>query len=672
MRKFINTLFIILTINIAAQVHDKSWGSITEQKEGEWFASDEAKAIAENVLLYQRNIGGWPKNIQMQKLLSDIEKQQLILLKSDQHDITTDNGATYQEMVFLSKMYRQVPDDRYKKAFLSGLDYILEAQYENGGWPQFYPLKKGYYTHITYNDDSMVNILDILKEIKDKTDFFSIKPSEETIKKAQLAFDKGIDCILKTQYRQNGVLTVWCAQHDENTLLPAKARAYELPSLSGQESVNIVLLLMSIENPSKEIVNAVDQAVAWFKKTKITGYREDRFPIENSKKMEKVLVKDPNAEPIWARFMNLEDNIPFFCDRDGIKKASYAEIGQERRVGYAWYNNRANKVLKEYPSWKKKTEKVNQKTKFTPKDELNIVVNKNGTADFTTIQEAINAAKSYPSERVTIFIKNGVYYEKIKIHSWNPYISIIGESREKTIITYDDYFKKINLGRNSTFYTYTVLIEGNDCIVKNLTIQNTSGEVGQAVALNVNANRIIISNCSLIGNQDTLYTSGEGTKNYFKDCYIEGTTDFIFGDATVVFENCTIHSKSNSYITAASTPQNTEFGYVFKNCKLTAEPNATEVYLGRPWRPFAKTAFIHCEMGKHIKPEGWHNWSKPEAEKTAFYAEYNCSGEGYQPEQRVNWSHQLTKSEAKKYTTKNILGEGLSTSNEFWNEKKYQ
>ena len=169
----------------------------------------------------------------------------------------------------------------------------------------------------------------------------------------------------------------------------------------------------------------------------------------------------------------------------------------------------------------------------------------------------MNAAKAFPSERVTIFIKNGVYYEKVKIHSWNPYISLIGESRKKTIITYDDYFNKINIGRNSTFHTYTVLIEGNDFIAKNLTIQNSSGEVGQAVALNVNANRVFINNCSLLGNQDTLYTSGEGTKNYFRDCYIEGTTDFIFGDATVLFENCTIHSKSNSYITAASTPQNT-------------------------------------------------------------------------------------------------------------------
>jgi pectinesterase len=160
----------------------------------------------------------------------------------------------------------------------------------------------------------------------------------------------------------------------------------------------------------------------------------------------------------------------------------------------------------------------------------------------------------------------------------------------------------------------------------------------------------------LLGNQDTLYTSGEGTKNYFNNCYIEGTTDFIFGDATVLFENCDIHSKRDSYITAASTPKEANFGYVFKNCKLTAEPKATQVYLGRPWRIYAKTVYMNCEMGGHIRPEGWENWSKPEAEKTSFYAEYNCTGIGFQPQKRVGWSHQLDKKQAKDYSNEAILG----------------
>jgi len=668
-KSIIILILLIFCSNIQAQKEQK-WASIIEDKESSWFATAEAKEVAENVLLYQRNIGGWPKNIQMQKPLKPAEKQNLIAQKSDTQEVTTDNGATCQEMLFLSKMYAQVPDERYKNAFLSGLDYLLKAQYENGGWPQFYPLKNGYYSHITYNDDSMVHILNVLKAIADKTDYYSIKPSEIIVEKSKIAFNKGIDCILKTQYKQNGVLTAWCAQHDEITLLPAKARTYELPSLSGKESAKIVLLLMSIKNPSPEIVTAVNSAVAWFEKTKITNLREERVPVPNSKIKEKVMVKDPNAEPLWARFMELSDNTPFFCDRDGIKKANLAEIGQERRTGYAWYTNEPKEVLKKYPNWKKNLESETiiplKKSEVTLKDEFNIVVDQKGHGDFTTIQEAVNAAKSYPSQRITIVIKNGTYYEKVKVHAWNTSISFIGESREKTIITYDDYFNKIGLGRNSTFYTYTVLVEGNDFFAKNLTIQNSSGEVGQAVALNVNANRVTFSNCTFLGNQDTLYTSGEGTKNYFKDCYIEGTTDFIFGDATALFENCTIHSKSDSYITAASTPKDTAFGYVFKNCKLTADESVTKVYLGRPWRPFAKTVYINCEMGKHILPEGWHNWSKPEAEINSFYAEYKCTGEGFQSKKRVSWSHQLSDSQAKNYTIEKILDSDSSIANKKW------
>lgn len=662
-------LLLLFSVNIQAQKEQK-WASIIRDNDSSWFATNEAKAIAENVLLYQRNIGGWPKNIQMQKPLTEAEKKNLIALKPTTDEVTTDNLATTQEMLFLSKMYAQNPDERYKKAFLAGLDYILEAQYDNGGWPQFYPLKKGYYTHITFNDDSMVNIMNVLENCINDNGYYSIKPPQETIEKAKKAFDKGIDCILKTQYKQNGVLTAWCAQHDEVTLLPANARAFELASLSGKESAKIVLLLMSLDNPSPEVITAVNSAVAWFEKTKLTGIKEEIVPADNAKKTNKIIVQDPNAEPLWARFMELSDNTPFFCDRDGIKKATLAEIGDERRNGYAWYTTEPKAVLRKYESWKKKipteTVVVPKKTEVVLKDEFNIVVDQNGNGDFKTIQEAINAAKAFPSQRITIFIKDGVYHEKVKVHAWNPSISLIGESKEKTIISYDDYFKKIDLGRNSTFYTYTLMVEGNDFFCKNITVKNTSGPVGQAVALHLNANRVMFTNCSFLGNQDTVYTSGEGFKNYFKDCFIEGTTDFIFGDATVLFENCTINSKSDSYATATSTPKDVQFGYVFKNCKLTADENVTQAYLGRPWRPFAKTVYINCEMGKHILPVGWSTWSKTDAEPTAFYAEYNCTGEGFQPKNRVNWSHQLKAAEAKKYTIENILDAGSTPSNKQW------
>jgi pectinesterase len=656
--KKIAVFFIALfNVGLHAQNTYKKWPDVIRKNESSWFGSEEAKKIAENVLLYQRNIGGWPKNIQMQDELTPKQKKDLIALKKTAVETTTDNGATCQEMLFMSRMYAQVKDERYKASFLKGLDYLLEAQYANGGWPQFYPLKKGYYTHITYNDDSMVNILNVLKQISQETDFYSIKPSKEVVEKTKKAFDKGIDCILKTQYKQNGVLTAWCAQHDEVTLAPANARAFELASLSGYESVKIVLLLMSLEKPTPEIVTAVKSAVAWLEKTKITNLAEKRILNEEGKIIEKKMIPTTNAAPIWARFMDLETNEPFFCDRDGIRKKSLDQIGSERRNGYSWYSDAAKEVLKLYPSWA-----IKNGTKVSASDNKKIsliTVAQDGSGDFTKIQDAIYACPAFPYEKVTISIKNGIYNEKIRIPEWNTNVVLQGESKEKTIITFDDNFSKINRGRNSTFYTYTVLVEGDDFSASNLTIKNASGDNGQGIALSIVANRARISNCIISGNQDTLYLSGKASKQYFVNCYIEGTTDFIFGSATALFENCEIHSIKSSYITAASTPEGIPFGFVFKNCKLTAALAADAVYLGRPWRIYAKTVFINCEMGKQIKTEGWENWSKPEAEKKAFYAEYNCSGEGFQPSKRVQWSYQLKKTEAEKYTTENILNDAI-------------
>ena len=293
---------------------------------------------------------------------------------------------------------------------------------------------------------------------------------------------------------------------------------------------------------------------------------------------------------------------------------------------------------------------------FKPLDIYNMVVAQDGTGDFTKIQEAINSAKAFPDKRVIIRIKNGTYKEKVIIHEWNSHMSLIGEDREKTIITFDDNFDKLNLGRNNTFHTPTLLVQGNDFYATNLKVQNTSGEIGQAIALSVNGNRIMFENCSILGNQDTLYVTGERFQQYYKNCFIEGTTDFIFGQATALFENCTINSKSDSYIAAASTPAGNIYGFVFKNCRLTAREGVSKVFLGRPWRANAKTVFIDCFMEGHIAPEAWDNWSNPMAEKEAYYGEYNCTGPGFMPWKRVSWSHQLTVSEAEKYTKERILG----------------
>lgn len=661
LKKYIVLVLFSICFAVNAQNTYKNWPDIIRKNDASWFGTDEAKEIAENVLLYQRDIGGWPKNIQMQEELTPQQKKDLLALKKSTKEITTDNSATCQEMLFMSKVYAQVRDERYKESFLKGLNYLFDAQYSNGGWPQFYPLKKGYYTHITYNDDSMVNILSIMKYVSDESDFYSIKPAKEIVEKAKKSFDKGIDCILKTQYKQNGVLTAWCAQHDEVTFAPANARAFELASLSGYESAKIVLLLMSVEKPSPEIITAIKSAQAWFEKTKITNLEEQRITNDAGKIIDKKMIVTPNAAPIWARFMELDNNEPFFCDRDGIKRKSIDEIGAERRNGYSWYTDAPKEVLKKFPVWAGKNGvKLTSAETSDKKKENYYTVALDGSGDFTKIQDAINACPSFPYEKVTVFVKNGIYNEKVRIPECNTHVTLVGESKENTIISFDDNFSKINTGRNSTFFTYTVLVEGDDFSASNITFKNASGDNGQAIALSVIANRAKVVNCNILGNQDTLYLSGKNAKQYFKDCYIEGTTDFIFGSATALFENCEIRSIKNSYITAASTPQDTTFGFVFKNCKLTAESAATAVYLGRPWRIYAKTVYINCDMGNHIRPEGWHNWSKPEAEKSAFYAEYNCKGEGFQPTKRVVWSHQLSKKEAEKYTIENILKDSIA------------
>ncbi|WP_303919872.1 pectinesterase family protein [Draconibacterium sediminis] len=292
-----------------------------------------------------------------------------------------------------------------------------------------------------------------------------------------------------------------------------------------------------------------------------------------------------------------------------------------------------------------------------------ITVAQDGSGDFESIQAAIDATKAYPPQPITIFIKNGLYREKVCVPSWNNKLSLIGEDRENTIIIWDDYFDKINRGRNSTFFTYTLKVEADDFNAENLTISNAAGPVGQAVALHVEGNRCRFKNCKFLGNQDTAFLDGENSNQLFENCIITGTTDFIFGSATVVFHKCTIISKKDSYITAASTQKNKDFGFVFLDCNLQADEGVHTVYLGRPWRPYAKTVFLNCFLGKHICNEGWAVWSNKEDKTTTFYAEHNNTGPGANPD-RVEWANQLSRKEASKYTLKNILGEWTTQHND--------
>ena len=308
-----------------------------------------------------------------------------------------------------------------------------------------------------------------------------------------------------------------------------------------------------------------------------------------------------------------------------------------------------------------------------------LVVSRDGTGQFRNITEAIEVCRAFMEYHKVIYIKKGTYKEKVIIPQWLTNIELCGEDRDQTVITYDDHANIImdarfwpaetseqlmamgNRAKLGTFRSFTVRVDANDITFKNLTIENNAARLGQAVAVHTQGDRLTFVNCRFLGHQDTVYTGMPRTRIYFKDCYIEGTTDFIFGPSTAWFEHCDILCKANSYITAASTPQDVPYGYVFNDCRISCAEGVDKVYLGRPWRDYGYTLFMNCELPRQIRPEGWHQW-RPEAVKTARYMEYNNRGEGAATDKRVSWSRQLSKKEAQKITLNNVFSVNRSWS----------
>ncbi|MDE0555863.1 MAG: pectate lyase [Candidatus Poribacteria bacterium] len=337
------TVVCILCL-LLLSVSDATVPSQYAKQPTEWFQGAEGRRIADNVLTWQTLHGSWPKN-------RDTASEPFDGKSDDLHG-TFDNSATTGELRFLARAFRATKEPRYREAFLKGLSHILEAQYTTGGWPQFYPLSKGYHRHITFNDGAMTLILELLRDISESSDYGFLETAYRT--KAKAAVTKGIDCILRTQIKQDGKLTAWCAQHDEKTLAPAWARSYEPPSISGAESVDVVRFLMSVEEPTPAIIAAVEGAVAWFRSAAIHGIRLEKF-TDAAGQDDKRVVADPDAGPLWARFYEIGSNRPIFLDRDSVVRYAFSEIGQERRTGYAYYGGWAAKLLTDaYPRWKEK------------------------------------------------------------------------------------------------------------------------------------------------------------------------------------------------------------------------------------------------------------------------------------------------------------------------------
>ncbi len=322
------------------------------------YKATEITNIADNILLYQKDNGGWPKNYDMMAILTQQQKDSVI---NSRHlsNTTFDNGSTYTQITCLSNVYTVTHQEKYKDAALKGFSFIISSQYENGGWPQYYPLESNYSSHITYNDGAMIGIMQLLKDVAENQPEYSFIDSRFR-EKLKTAYNKGIACILNTQIKDNGKLTAWCQQHDEVSLKPAWARAFEPPAICNGESAGIVLFLMSIDHPRKEVVNAVRSAESWFEESRIynTRVKVITAPVLNTKfrksVSDRIVVTDSTASPIWTRYYEPGTHKPLFCNRDSKVVYSLAEVDRERRDGYAWYTYAPQKVIDKFPAWQKK------------------------------------------------------------------------------------------------------------------------------------------------------------------------------------------------------------------------------------------------------------------------------------------------------------------------------
>jgi pectinesterase len=544
--------------------------------------------VADNMLLFQRNCGGWSKHYQEKKVdykkEYSIEEKALITDESNRNDATIDNEATSKEIKYLIKIYHKTKEKKYLRAAENGIKYLLKMQYKNGGFPQFYPDLSSYKHCITYNDNAMINALNVLYDISKKANGFDVVDAN-FFKPSKIAVQKGVDCILKTQVKVKGKSTVWCAQHNEKTLKPAKARAYELPSLSGSESVGIVKFLMKQDNQSVQVKKSIEAAIEWFNKSKIIGYKYEDIPDSTLPKGRDRGIIPEAGNVLWARFYDIETNQPFFCGRDGIKRKNVSEIEYERRNGYAWYGSWAKDLLeKEYHIWKAnfsrndatKSDERKEKSKSLltlqtlPRGVKKLIVDINGKGDFKTIQEAINSLSDSSSTARIIFIKNGIYKEKIFLEKNN--VILEGEDKDKTVLSQAIARDEWRCSNADDWGVATLNLKGSDITLQNLTIENSYGfdnnkditiacaidtakhekkvrKDGHQMALrSFNTTRLKVINCKLkaFGGDTVSPWNVEEGMFYFKDCVMEGGVDFYCPRGWAYAENCTFIAHTGS------------------------------------------------------------------------------------------------------------------------------
>jgi pectinesterase len=621
MKFYLYIVFLLLTHPLYSQVgdstHDPTRGRSDDPTQGQRGDSTHDE-VADNMLVYQRTIGGWPKHIGNEKIdytkkLTPAERA-AFFDDASMNDATIDNDATSKEIRYLAAAWRRTGNKNYLQAVEKGIRYLLEMQYKNGGFPQFYPDRSLYRSEITYNDNAMVNALNVLDDVALGMNGLEIvdpslkAPSADAVK-------RGIACILKTQLKAKGRLTAWCQQYDQRTFEPAKARSYELPSLSGNESVGIVEFLMRIPHPSPAIQQSINSAVEWFRKVKIEGFRfvfvRDAAQPNG---LDRVLQPAPGSV-IWARFYDMETNEPFFCGRDGIRKRSVADIEQERRVGYAWYGEWPARLLdKEYPAWLAS----NPQADGAPGSK--IVVDAAGKGDFRTVQEALNSLSDHsPSPRL-IFIRKGVYNEKIFIEKDN--IIFEGEDRDLTILTFSIARDAWRCDHKDDWGVATLNLRGSDITLKDLTIANsygfdntgeatiacaadsathqkTIGRTGHQMALrSFETTRLKVIHCNLkaYGGDTVSPWNVGGGLFYFKDCVMEGGVDFYCPRGWAFAENCSFIAHDGPACIWHDGSVDPDSKTVLKDCNFSGYDGFK---LGRYHRD-AQFYLIHCSFAENM------------------------------------------------------------------------
>ena len=589
----------------------------------EFFTTQEARRIGDQVLLWQRVTGGWPKNIDMVTPMSDEQCQLVEKTKTRRDDSTIDNNATTTQMAYLARLYGATHDVKYRDAFRKAVEYLLSGQYDNGGWPQFWPEQRGYQVHITYNDDSMINTMELIRGLYEGKEPYTGDLCDAKLKlRLKKAFYKGVECILKTQIKAPE-LTIWCQQHDRNTFLPAPARAYELPSYCPQESSRIVALLMSLPNPDKRVKAAVHAAMAWFDKYKLTGLKIVREKADNVKGFDTKLVNDPSASPLWARYYDLETVTPYVCDRDGVPRRRLEDIGSERRNGYSWYGQGPMALYPKYEEWANKydpkhkvsislaTKGANENGLITlgqqPKvDEnlFNAVVQRGGS-----IQAAIDRAPMDAAAPYTILIKKGAYNEKVIID--RPNIVLVGENRDSCIIVGAEAeglsMKSEHNGEKVHDGIVVLTAKADDCIISGLTVINNYGTTVNPTTTHQfsiygKATRTIVINSNIISDGNDALSlwgggdDGKGGMYYHSDLYIRCPgVDFICPRGTCYATRCKFLGNTRAILW--------HDGSADKDCKFVVTNSEFDAVKPTPLGRYhhdSQFFIMNCHMTKNI------------------------------------------------------------------------